>query len=67
MLYTTYESPKDEFHFFFQNVRKKVEERGDAFISEMAPSMWEHMTPDERCVYEEQAQKEKTECAPAGF
>jgi hypothetical protein len=38
-------------HFFFQDVSKKVEERGDAFISEM--------TPDERCVYEEQAQKDK--------
>jgi hypothetical protein len=29
--------------------------RRTVFISEMAASMWEHMKPDERWVYEEQA------------
>ena len=47
------ESPEDAFHFFLLDVQKKVKERGAAFISEMAASMWEHMAPEERCVYKE--------------
>jgi hypothetical protein len=34
-----------------------VEEKGDAFISDMAASIWELIKPDERWVYEEQARK----------
>jgi hypothetical protein len=67
MPYTTYESTNEEFHFFFQGVRKKMEERGDAFISEMAPSMWDHMTLAERWVYEEQAQKDKQKVPQLDF
>jgi hypothetical protein len=36
-----------------------AQERGAAFISEMAVSIWEHMKPDERSVYEEQARNKK--------
>jgi hypothetical protein len=53
------QSPGDGFHFFLMDIHKKVQERGAAFISEMAASIWEHMKPDERWVYEEQARKEK--------
>lgn len=56
---TTKESPEDGFHFFSLDVKKKVQERGAAFISEMAASIWEHMNPDERWVYEEQARNKK--------
>jgi hypothetical protein len=51
---TTKESLEDGFHFFCLDAKKKAQERGAAFISEIATSMWEHTKPDERCVYKEQ-------------
>jgi hypothetical protein len=53
------ENPEDGFHFYFLDVKKKAQEKGAAFISEMAASMLEHMNPDERWEYEEQARNKK--------
>jgi hypothetical protein len=67
MSQTKKESPEDGFHFFFLDVKKKVQERGDAFISEMAASMWEQVKPDERRVYEEQARNKKQNLCELDF
>jgi protein maelstrom len=64
---TKKESPEDGFNLFVLDVEKKVKERGTAFINEMAASMWEHMKPDERRVYEEQAQIKKQNLCHVGF
>jgi hypothetical protein len=51
------------FYFFLLDIMQKVQERGSAFISEMAASVWEHIQPDERWVYENQAQnRERNLC-----
>jgi hypothetical protein len=34
---------EDGFSFFFLDVRKKVQEWGSAYITEMATSTWRHM------------------------
>ncbi|PNF31828.1 hypothetical protein B7P43_G09258 [Cryptotermes secundus] len=67
MPYTKKESPEDGFHFFCMDVEKQVQERGAAFISEMAASMWEHMTPDERWGYEEQARNKEHSLSHVDF
>jgi hypothetical protein len=59
---TKKERPEDGFHFFFLDVQNKVQEMVAAFISEMAASMWEHMTPDERWMYEGQARNKENLC-----
>ncbi|PNF19324.1 hypothetical protein B7P43_G07310 [Cryptotermes secundus] len=56
---TKKESPEDGFSFLLLDVQKKVQERGAAFMSEMAALMWEHMTPDERWTYEERPRNKK--------
>jgi hypothetical protein len=56
---TKKEIEEDAFYFFFLDVKKEARERGAAFISEMAASMWEHMKPEERWKYEEQARNKK--------
>jgi hypothetical protein len=61
------ESPEDGFHFFFLHVKKKVQERGAAFITEMATSIWEHMKRGVRWVYGEQAQIKKQNLCQVGF
>jgi hypothetical protein len=48
MSQTKKESPEGGFYFFFLDVQEKEHERGAAFISEMAASMWGHVKPDER-------------------
>ncbi|XP_023720650.1 protein maelstrom homolog [Cryptotermes secundus] len=59
MQQTEKESPEDGFHFFLLHVQKQVQERGAAFISEAATWLWEHMKPEERWAYEEQARNKK--------
>jgi protein maelstrom len=50
---------EDGFSSFFLDVQKKVQERDAAFIREMAASMWENMTPDDRWAYEEQVRNKE--------
>jgi anti-sigma factor ChrR (cupin superfamily) len=64
---TKKESPEDGFHFFLMDIQKKMQERGAAFISEMAAPMWEHMKQDERWVYEEQARRKKQNLCRVDF
>jgi hypothetical protein len=52
-------SKEDVFHFFCQDVKDVVQERGDAFIREMAAWLWERMKPEERCVYKEEARNKE--------
>jgi hypothetical protein len=56
---TKKESPGGGFNFFFLDVKKKTQGTDVAFISKMAATIWEHMKPDERWVYEQQARKKK--------
>jgi hypothetical protein len=56
---TEKEEMEDAFIFFLLHVMQKVQERGSAFISEMAASAWAQMNPEERLPYEEQARNMK--------
>jgi hypothetical protein len=56
---TKTESPEGGFHFFFLDVKKKTQGTDVAFISKIAATIWEHMKPNERRVYEQQSRKKK--------
>jgi hypothetical protein len=58
MSQTQKENPEDSFYFFLLDV-KKVQENDAAFISGTAVSIWGHMKPEERWVYEQEARKKK--------
>jgi hypothetical protein len=56
----------DGFHTFFLD-EQEVQGRGAPFITEMAASMWEDMSPDERCVYEEQTRNKEQNLSHVHF
>jgi hypothetical protein len=58
---------RDGFYFFLLDVKKKVQEWGSAYVTEMATSTWRHMEPEERLVYDLQARNTKQNSCHVNF